>query len=347
MRVEKQKIGDLTKCYCVAPLQYRGKRRYLVASEKQFPCLLFDGQGNQVDQVWDQPGGTMSMVWLPGTDGAFLATHRFFSPNDSKEASIVLVQPRDEGWRVRTLCRLPHVHRFDILERGGVKYLLACTLCSGRDYKDDWSYPGKTYACVLPDDLTDREDELHLEVLREGMLKNHGYCRLPGGQSGLVTSEEGVFVFEAPEHPGGEWTITQLIDDPTSDAVWLDLDGDGRRELVTISPFHGDHIFVYREEQGSYRKIYTYGDEFLFGHAICAANILGRPSVVLGARNGARPLLCLRYAGPGAGDYATELLDSGAGSANVMFDCIDGTDTLLSANRETDEIAFYRLYPDA
>lgn len=347
MKVEKKIISNLTKCYSIAPLHYHEQDYILLAAEKQDPCLLFDCEGNQVDKVWDGPGGTMSMVQVPGTDGQFLATHRFYSPNDSKEAEIVIVTPKAKGdWEVRTLVKLPFVHRFDILERNGVHYLIACALKSGHEYKEDWSMPGKVYAAVLPEDLSgfDENHQLKLEVLKDEMLKNHGYYRIPEQDKDtcVISADCGVYLFTPPAKPNEPWEIKQLIDTPASDAVLVDLDEDGEKELVVLSPFHGDVISIYKKTDSVYQKVYEYEKTAEFTHAIYGGMLCGHPAAVIGHRKGERNLIAFRW-NKAEEKYQSEIIDRDCGSANVFHYMKDGADRLISANREIDEVALYTL----
>lgn len=349
MKVKKTVISHLKKNYALAPLTFHGEPHFLLASELAEPCLLFDRDGVQRDKVWDKPGGVMSMVQVPGAGGQFLTTHRFFSFNDASDACISIVTPRDRGgWEIRTLVDLPFVHRIDILEQGGVRYLIACALKSGHEYDDDWRFPGKVFAAVLPEDLSafSAGHQLELTVLKDGLLKNHGYYRIQRDQGTqcVISAENGVFLFTPPQTGGGAWTIETLTGDPASDAVLVDFDGDGVEELGVIAPFHGDKVRIYKLLDGRYQMVYEYEKAMPFCHAFFGGMLCGRPRLVVGHRAGERALLAFAY-DPAAGTYVPEVIDRGCGPANVLHFVRDGRDILAAANREIDEAALYELEP--
>lgn len=349
MKVRKTVLARLNKCYAIAPLTLRGKRHFLVAAEKEDPCCLFSSDGALKDVLWTGPGGVMTMVQVPGTDGQLLATAKFYSPDESPDAELVVVTPDENGrWDMHTLTKLPHVHRFDILTRNGVNWLLACTVKSGQDLPEgDWRYPGKVYAAVLPEDLSafDAEHPLSLHVVKEGLHHNHGYtrCTRDGVPAGLVSADEGVFRLTPPEAPDGAWQIEQLLESPASDAMLLDLDGDGLEELCTLSPFHGERVTVWHQSGSGYVPVWTLGENAPFSHAICGGMIAGVPTFVTGHRAGKKNLMAIRYE-RASESYRVTLIDEGRGPANVMhFVTDDGTDLLIAANRETDEVALYEI----
>ncbi len=345
MNVKKTVTHELEKCYSIAPIVYKGKNRMLVAAEKVNKCMMFEADGTYVETIWEQPGGTMTMVQVPGKDGQFLATHKFYSPNDSKEAKIVVVTPQENGeWKVETLLDLPHVHRFDIITRNGIHYLIACALCSGRDFKDDWSHKGKVYACELPSDLSvyNENNQLEMEVVKDELLKNHGYFRgqKDGYDYGVVGAEEGVFEFVPPAQKGGKFEVKQLLDTPASDMALCDFDGDGELEMVVFAPFHGAQLDVYKLESGAYKKVYSYDQTFDFSHAIWAGEVNGKNVALLGHREGKKRFVCLSYE---AGTYNVQVLDENVGPANTYCYKENEKTYIITTNREFNEIAWYEV----
>ncbi len=348
MKATKKVIGNLEKCYALAPLTYQGKKHMLVAAEKINQCRLYDLEGNLCDTIWEEPGGTMSMVQVPGSDGEFIATHKFYSPNNSKEAKLVLASPSKDGWNIKTIAELPFVHRFDIITRNEINYVIACTLKSGHEYKEDWRFPGKVQVCVLPKDLSqvNEENPLKFHVIKDNMLKNHGYSKAEtdGVERSFVASNEGIFCFTPPTTKDGAWEIEQLIDEPSSDVTMVDFDHDGEKEMLTISPFHGNHIYIYKKDSdGKYQKIYTYEKEIEFAHAIWGGEICGKQGALIGHRKGDRDLLLFTCTDPEKLTFRAEMLDHDVGPANVLHYEENGKDYVLSANREVNEIALYEL----
>lgn len=352
MKVEKKILGSLEKCYSTTTLNYKGNNCFLIAAEKQNACYLFSEDGTKLETVWEGPGGVMTMLQVPGSDGQFLATRKFYGPNDGADATIVIATPvSKDNWEIRTLVNIPFVHRFGILNRSGVNYLIACCLKSGHEYKNDWRFPGATYVAELPADLSAYNDEnpLEMTLLADGMLKNHGFsvCEHGGHQAALVGCEEGAILFDPPMVRGGDWTITNLLEIPTSDAVLMDFDGDGKKELGVISGFHGNSLTIYHlNEHDHYIPQWKFPlpeDSTEMLHATWAADILGKPSWIVGWRKGSKDTIRITWDAE-AKNYKYEYIDQNTGCANAMhFVNAEGKDVIIGTNREIDEMAMYIL----
>lgn len=341
MKLNRIRSHELEKCYCAAPLIYNKKLHILVAAEKVNKCLLFDPLGNQEDTIWDGPGGTMSIVQIPEKDGEFLATHMFYSPNDSQNARIVYVKPNSKtGWDVQTIVDLPFVHRFDILKRGGKNYIIACTVKSDHHYKDDWRFPGKIFVCELPNEFA---EGIYLEMheIKSGLIKNHGYCKKTdqNGEYAVVSSESGIYRVIPPSMINEDWEACKILDEPASDVAFADLDGDGEDELLVITPFHGDTIKIFKKEDEEYREVFAFNKKYEFSHALWAGRIFGKDIAFLGHRKGERNLVRLYY----DNGYRAETLDHDVGPANFLCYSYNGREYLVSTNREINEIAFYEI----
>ena len=249
MNIQKQVLATLKGCYSCNSIELDGRTNILLASEGENACLAWSAPDyKQSHTVWEGPGGTMSIVPIPGTNGEFLAVQKFFRMFDWEEAKVVHVRPQaNGGYEVTDILQLPYVHRFDLLTVGGRHYFIGCTLATKKATKEDWSSPGKIwvgeYTGVGPMSIT---------VLKDGLTKNHGYSRLDrgGALSGLVTCEQGAFEVVPPQAPDGEWSVTQFMDWPISDISAIDIDGDGELEFATIEPFHGQYFRVYKKVGG-------------------------------------------------------------------------------------------------
>ena len=352
MKVDKKVISNLNKCYAMSELTVEGKHCFLVAAEKKDPCYLFSEDGECLETVWTEPGGVMTMTPVPGADGQFLATHKFFSPNDSAQAKIVIVTRKAKNdWEVRTLCEAPFVHRFGIFRRAGVNYLLVCCLKSGHAYKNDWRFPGACFAAELPDDLSSFGDGhlLKLELVVDELLQNHGFSKTTyaGHEAAVIGCEQGTLLLEPPRVRGEEWTVTNLLPVPSSDAVLIDFDGDGKQELGLISPFHGNSLTIWHlDEFDNYVpqwKLARPEKETEMIHATWPCEILGKPSWVVGWRKGTRESIIITWDAE-AGDYHCEYIDHETGMANAMhFVNAAGQDVVVGTNREIDEVAMYTL----
>lgn len=348
MKAEKRIIDRIDKCYAVTEFTYDGERRLLCSAEGKGPCNAYDLQGNLVETLWREPGGVMTLLQLPdASQPILLATQGFFSPDNAAGGKLVYYYRMDGRWVCETLCELPFVHRFGIMERKGKKYLVAATLKSASAFEGDWTCPGRVWTAPLPENIFQygRLHPLQMQPICNGLYKNHGFCinQDTEGSYAVVGTDNGVYTIFPPEDSCGEWSCERILDVPVSDMLYQDLDGDGEKELLILTPFHGEDVKIFKkEENGSFVKVYEREKKLPFAHAIWGETIEDRAFAFLGGRGGERELIAISF-DEKKGEYTESLIDKGAGAANCMVFRENKEVRLLAANRETDEVAVYSL----
>jgi len=340
LKFEKKDLAILERCYAVSNFKVHNNDRLFFATEGRGKCISYTLPELCEEIVWEGPGGTMSMVPVPGKDGDFLAVQKFFPTFDSKEAEIVYVTHSESGYSVKKLFNLPYVHRFDVFSVAGKNYFVGATLCSSKTHKEDWSDPGKIYVGCLSEDL---ERPVHLRVIHEGLTKNHGYTKTEiGGKScGVFTCEQGVFVLAPPEQEDGDWKITELMKRQVSDIAFVDIDGDGEDEIVTIEPFHGNQFLIYKKYGGTYKVVYAYPKKMNFGHVVWGGKLCGKNVIIGGYRREGRELFLVTCDDAKNMVFHTQTIDWDIGPSNISVLHGEKQDLLLSANREIGQAAIY------
>jgi len=340
MNITKHRLATLNSCYAANSLVIDGKTHILLASEAEGPCLAWSGADyTESHTVWEGPGGTMSIVPIPGTNGEFLAVQKFYRMYQWEGAKIVHVRPlASGGYEVTDVLDLPYVHRFDLLTVGERHYFIGCTLATKKESVADWANPGKIWVGEYTG-----PGPLEVKVLKEGLTKNHGYSRLvqDGVMRGLVTCEEGAFEVTPPAAPSGEWTIRQFMDWPISDISAIDIDGDGELEFATIESFHGTYFRVYKKIDGRFAKIYEHPEVTEFYHVVVGTTLAGEPVFIGGCRRGKQQLFYVHAVSNNPLRLEAELIDEGVGPSNVYVLHEEKRDILVAANREINEAALY------
>ena len=341
MRFEKKVLAELDHVYAVNVMESCGEDAVFFAAENRGPCIAVDCAGHErIKRVWDEPGGTMSMVSIPGRPGEFLAVQKFFRLYDWEEACLVWVKEDGRGgYAVKELFTLPYLHRFDILQRDGRCWLVVCSLAAHKSARDDWQYPGSVYAAPMPDGP---DGKIELKEIMGGCFQNHGYARISqdGYDVGLIACAQGVFRLIPPRAGGDGWTVEKIMDMATSDADAIDIDGDGEREIAAIEPFHGCYFRIYKKIGGAYRMVYEHPEVSEFYHVVKAGYLLGRPCFLGGCRRGKKQLFAV-YWDKETKSFVTETVDEGVGPSNACIRNGRDGDVIYSANREAAQAAAY------
>ena len=68
MKIDKRFLATLNRCYSCNSIEVDGQTRIMLATEGEGACLAWNAPDyTQSHTVWEGPGGTMSIVPIPGT----------------------------------------------------------------------------------------------------------------------------------------------------------------------------------------------------------------------------------------------------------------------------------------
>jgi hypothetical protein len=248
-----------------------------------------------------------------------------------------------DAWSAARILDLPFAHRIAFVPRAGSRWLLAASLAADKRDPADWSQPGSLYAARVP---RAAGEEWRLAPILPGIHRHHGMLvtRFMGKPSLLVSGTEGLFAADLSSG-GGDWGFENVMAAEISEIAVLDLDGDGVDELITIEPFHGTSVRVYKQEAGGWRRAWEGGLEF--GHCLWAGSFGGVPSVMASSRAGTRDLLLWRWRSKsgdreGLAEPERIVVDAGVGAANMLVLRHQGADLIFATNQAAGEIVCYR-----
>ncbi len=337
MPVEKTIVGHLPMVYAVSAQRVGGRLVVLAATELYGPCLAFSSDDSEPVEVWDRPGGTMSLVPVHDGSGRFLAIQQAWPIYHFEQARVVDVRPTDSGaqaWQSTNVLELPFAHRLALFEG----WVIGATMAGGKTAQEDWSMPGSVIAAPLSPEWG---TPLRPKVICQGIRRNHGMAMasVDGKPRLFVSGIDGLFMLTAPHGDTDAWACERLLNHDVSDMAVFDIDGDGEPELVTVEPFHGDGLVFYKRfKKGVWREVRRLAINF--GHVVWAGMLNDRPALVVGNRGGEKELVLMRPERQGSLDMLAEILDTGVGPANIV---VIESDTILSANHALGEIVRYRV----
>lgn len=339
MKIEKIKLDDVKRCYCASNIFMNNENHILYASEDpNVVCEMFSGKDFEKKEiVWNEPGGCMSIIPIPGKEGEFLAVQEFYLKVSPSLAKIVWGKYTDNGWEVKDVLHMPYIHRFDIYNKNGVNYFIGATIATTKQDKNDWSVPGRIYTGVLPENPS---EGIELSILCDGLFRNHGYwhAKEHGEDVGYFGSDQGIMRVTAPDGVDGTWTCEKIMDGHIGEIATIDIDNDGEDEIMTIEEFHGDTIKIYKKKDGKYEEVYRYDNKIDFAHTLVGAKLAGVNTFLAGVRREEAEIFYVQFVD---GKFVTTVVEKGVGPANLCVVNEVDRDLIVAANHTKNEAAVY------
>lgn len=334
--MKKKVILNIESVYTANAFQI-GTESYIAAGSETKPeVYLYNLASDTSGLVNGCPGGVMSFIPVPGNPDLFFSIMGLFPPFIGAEAGVFMHRRLGDTWETQKAMNLPFAHRCEILHRNGKNYLFAASVSKHKENPPDWSKTGEMYLVRLEDDMS---LPLKPEMIDNTLTRNHGMLRtkIEGTETICISGAEGIFYFE--QLPADKWVLKQLFDKEVSEFGFIDLDGDGHDEMVTIEPFHGEALNVYKRNGLNWEL--KFSDTLSFGHGLSCGYFQNEPVIVVGNRRGSFTLDLFKVIDFANGKFSRTVMEEDAGPTQTQVFTANGTDYILSANQKKNEVAIY------
>jgi hypothetical protein len=334
--LRKRKIIDLPNVYTTHAFRLDGQMVIGAGSEQNYPVYLINPDNNELIKIADGPGGMMSLLPIPGHAGHLISVMGLFPPFVGQEAGIYIHRLRNNEWATRKVIDLPFAHRCEILSLKGDNHLFIATVSKHKDNPADWSRPGELHYVKIADT---EFGNWKTEVILDHITRNHGMTktRVAGMESICISGAEGIFSIQTADNHS--WQAKQLFEHEVSDFAWFDLDHDGEDELVTIEPFHGNTLNIYRKISSAWGLRYT--SPLSFGHGLSVGIFRDQPAIAVGNRRDSEALEMHVVHNLTKSEIERIIVEEHVGPTQTQIFRHNETDYILSANQAKNEIALY------
>lgn len=345
--VSAQTLAKMPNPYVVKVIDFPAGPAVICAGEGYGPVVAIDPVRWDVRTIAVGPGGCLDVTPVPGHNAIYMIGGSFVGYDFHRSGVYRLDLPDPDNPDISDLpvrlFNLPFAHRLQSFRNADGVHLVAASIAQSKRDRDDWSRPGTVYVADLGDGLTtpERGAEPPTPAARTGipgnvpiplrpilveLHKNHGLTTVHADDEEwlYISGTEGTFRAQFPATNESLWEFQRMFDHEISELFFIDLDNDGVDELVTIEPFHGDRLAVYRVgRKGTRAKDARSGS---------SRETLGSPTVVPGgiARAGG-----LRHDAP---RDATNTRGT-----TLPSDATEGPDYIIASNQEQGEIVRYTV----
>jgi hypothetical protein len=338
--LEKKTILKISNIYTAHAFRINGEIYVGAGSETDPEVRLFDMDRSVVEKIPDCPGGMMSFVPVPGREGEYVSIMGLFPPFIGGEAGLYLHRLASGTWSTVKAMELPFAHRCEFIREGKDYFLVAATVSIFKEDPSDWTRPGELHIIDLN---RQSGSSWSSEVLEQKIYRNHGMAKtvVNGKEAVCISGAEGIFRIQ---REAGTWLLDSLFPREVSEMSFIDLDGDGTEELVTIEPFHGDTLSIYKKAGKDWNLLFS--DTLSFGHGLSTGFYQGKPRVVVGNRSGSLSLEMFSIDNLRKGLVDKIVIEGEAGPTQTQIFKAGNVDYILSANQRKNEVAIYSGKPE-